>query len=136
MITNKLKLSGLRQTYQRAKILEFLTQTKSHPTAFEIYKKIAQHIPTVSKTTVYNNVHILAQEGLIKCIRTKDHEMRFDGDIEPHCHFSCDICGKVFDAGCSCADMLKDEIEGHTVKSLFVCFSGICKNCKEKNKKT
>jgi Fe2+ or Zn2+ uptake regulation protein len=136
MITNKLKSSGLRQTYQRAKILEFLTKTKSHPTAFEIYKNVSRHIPNVSKTTVYNNVNILVREGIVKCIKTKDPEMRFDACIEPHYHFICDKCGKVFDAGQCCGEILKDEIEGHEIKDVFICFSGICKNCREKNNKS
>jgi Fur family peroxide stress response transcriptional regulator len=131
MITNKLKSSGLRQTYQRAKILEFLTKTKSHPTAFEIYKKIARDIPTVSKTTVYNNVNTLVREGIIKCIKIKEHEMRFDACTAPHYHFACDKCGKVYDIGQCCSEVLKSEMEGHEIKEVFVCFSGICRSCRQ-----
>jgi Fur family peroxide stress response transcriptional regulator len=134
MITNKVSSFGLRQTFQRRKILEFLMSAKSHPTACEIYGKIIKEIPGVSKTTVYNTVNALVREGIIKCIKTKDSEMRFDACTNPHYHFVCLVCGKVYDAGSCCSEILKKEIEGHEVKDVFVCFSGICKSCKRGHK--
>ena len=130
MITNKLSSSGLRQTFQRRKILEFLENTKSHPTADNIYNAIVKKIPTVSRTTVYNTVNKLVEEGIIKRIKIKDSEMRFDACTEPHYHFLCDICGKVYDIGLCCKNALSYEIDGHKVKDIFVCYNGMCRACK------
>ncbi|MCL1972402.1 MAG: transcriptional repressor [Endomicrobia bacterium] len=135
MITNKLSLSGLKQTFQRRKILEFLENTKSHPTADAIYKKIVKDIPGVSKTTVYNTVNKLAEEGIIKCIKTENSEMRFDAVTEPHYHFVCDKCAKVYDVGICCKNVLRYDIDGHKVEDVFICYNGICKTCKKANKK-
>jgi Fur family peroxide stress response transcriptional regulator len=131
MITNKLSSLGLRQTFQRRRILEFLERTKSHPTADTIYKEIVKEIPTVSRTTVYNTVNKLAEEGIIKCIKTKDLEMRFDARTEPHYHFVCSECGKVYDVGICCKNVLKYDIDGHKVDDIFICYSGVCKTCRE-----
>jgi Fur family peroxide stress response transcriptional regulator len=130
MITNKLSSSGLRQTFQRRKILEFLENTKSHPTADTIYKEILKEIPTVSRTTVYNTVNKLVEEGIIKCLKIKESEMRFDARTEPHYHFVCNKCGKVYDVGICCKNVLSYDIDGHKVEDIFICYSGICKFCK------
>lgn len=134
MITNKLIASGLRQTFQRRKILEYLASTKSHPTVDTIYNEIIKIIPTVSRTTVYNTVNTLVEEGIIRCIKTQGSEMRFDAAVEPHYHFYCVQCENVYDVGECCPELIKKEIEGHKVEDVFICFSGVCKSCKTKNK--
>jgi len=129
MITNKLLSSGLKQTFQRRKILEFLLSSKAHPTAAEIYKTISKEIPTISKTTVYNTVNALAKEGIIKRIKTETSQTRFDACVFPHYHFHCLKCGKVYDIEKFKGETLKDKVKGHKVKDVFVCFSGLCKTC-------
>ena len=52
MVTKKLSSSGLRQTFQRRKILEFFISTDSHPTAGAIYKKIVKDIPVADRKRV------------------------------------------------------------------------------------
>ncbi|AKL98578.1 Fur family transcriptional regulator [Endomicrobium proavitum] len=132
MITNKLSSSGLKQTFARKVILEFLEKTKTHPTADMIYAQTVKIIPTVSRTTVYNTVKVLAKEGIIDRVLTKKGEMRFDACKEPHIHFACNKCGKVFDIkNCSCAKLGK-EVDGHKVSGLFICYSGICQSCGKK----
>ncbi len=131
MVTKKLSSSGLRQTFQRRKILEFLISTDSHPTAGAIYKKIVKDIPTVSRTTVYNTVNKLAEEGIIKCIKTKDSQMRFDAKTEPHYHFVCSKCGKIYDIGVCCKNVLNYDVGGHKIEDVFICYSGVCKACGE-----
>ncbi len=132
MITNKLSSSGLKQTFQRRKILEFLENTKSHPTADSIYNEIVKEIPTISRTTVYNTVNKLAEEGIIKCIKTKNSEMRFDACTEPHYHFVCNECGHIYDIGVCCANALKYNVDGHKIEDIFICYSGTCKECNGK----
>ena len=129
MITNKFSSSGLKQTFQRRRILEFLEADKTHPTADAIYKAIVKEIETISKTTVYNTVHKLAEEGIIKCFKTKDSEMHFDAMTEPHYHFVCNKCGKIYNAGLCCKNVLKYDIDGHKIEDIFICYSGICRDC-------
>ncbi|MDR2426372.1 MAG: transcriptional repressor [Endomicrobium sp.] len=135
MITNKFLSLGLRQTFQRRKILEFLMNTDSHPTAYNIYKRIVKDIPTVSKTTIYNTVNKLVKERIIKCIKMKNSEMRFDANTEPHCHFVCSKCGRIYDVKICYKNILKHAIDGHKVEDVFICYSGVCKACKSDNKK-
>ena len=132
MNTNKLSSSGLKQTSQRKKILEFIESSKSHPTADEIFTNVRKDIPNVSRTTIYNTVNKLAKEGIIKCMNTKNGEMHFDACLEPQYHFMCDQCGAIYDLGL-CSGILQKEIDGHEIKDIFICYNGICKECRRKN---
>jgi len=133
MSTNKLLSSGLKQTSQRKKILEFIENAKSHPTADEIFINVRKDIPNVSRTTIYNTVNKLAKEGIIKCMNTKNGEMRFDACLESHYHFMCDKCGNIHDLGPS-TGILQKEIDGNEIKDVFICYNGVCKECRRKEK--
>jgi len=130
MNTNKLLSSGLRQTFQRRKILEFLENTKSHPTADAIYKEVKKSIPTVSKTTIYNTVNKLVKEGIIKSISASG-QTRYDACIGCHGHFVCSKCGRVFDVPFPSPSAPKD-IDGHEIKDSFAYHTGTCKYCRKK----
>lgn len=122
--------STLKQTFQRRKILDFLTSSRNHPSAVEIYAHISKEIPTISKTTVYNTVNALARDRVIKRIKVKENEMRFDAFTERHYHFICVKCGKLYDIEPTAKELLQKEMDGHKIEDVFVCFSGICKNCR------
>ncbi|MCL2334869.1 MAG: transcriptional repressor [Endomicrobia bacterium] len=131
MSTNKNLPSGLKCTQQRKKILEFLENSKLHPTADDIFNKVRENMPHISRTTVYNTVNKLAKEGMIKCMNTRNGEMRFDAHTEAHYHFMCGECGSIFDIG-PCTGLLQKEIDGHEIKDIFICYNGVCKECRKK----
>ena len=61
-----LKKSSVRITPQRHAILEFLIHSMSHPTADEIYKALEGKFPNMSVATVYNNLRVFREVGLVK----------------------------------------------------------------------
>ncbi len=54
-----------RETKQRAAILRVLRNTRSHPTAAQIYDQVRKEIPNISKGTVYRNLQVLREDGAI-----------------------------------------------------------------------
>ena len=50
---------------QRDDLLSILKNSKTHPTAEELYEKVKLKIPNVSKGTVYRNLKDLADEDYI-----------------------------------------------------------------------
>lgn len=132
MITNKLRAVALKSTFQREKILEYISSRKEHPTVDRIYKHMIKICPSISKTTVYNTVKSLDKAGLIKAVKFcgKD-EYIYDGDTSVHYHFVCNKCGKIFDLNLDCKNIIKKEIDGHKIESICSYFSGICKECKK-----
>lgn len=45
---------GIRPSLQRIAIMDWLIKHPTHPTIEDVYKGLAESIPTLSKTTVYN----------------------------------------------------------------------------------
>jgi len=130
-IKKLLKEKGINPSIQRIRILKCLMGNKDHPTAKDIYKKISREIPTLSKTTVYNTVKLFADKGILKPIRIKESEARYDIKAYPHPHFMCKKCGNLYDLEKKKLIIEeKEEIDGHLIEEKCVCYLGTCKNCR------
>ncbi|OHD65313.1 MAG: hypothetical protein A2176_15370 [Spirochaetes bacterium RBG_13_51_14] len=123
-------------SYHRLKIYECLMNNRTHPTADMIYATIIAHIPTLSKTTVYNTLKIFAEKGLVASITIEDNEVRYDADVYFHGHFKCLTCGSLYDIDLSQLQLEKKlganrKINGHLIKESQVYVKGICKKCQK-----
>ncbi len=84
-------------TTQRRVILEELRKVTSHPTADMVYKMVRKRLPRISLGTVYRNLEVLSEQGLIQKLNIGGARMRFDGNTSEHCHIRCVVCGRVDD---------------------------------------
>ena len=66
------KNKGIKPSYTRVRIMEYLVANRSHPTADEIYNSLVGEIPTLSKTTVYNSMNAFVQAGLARVITIEE----------------------------------------------------------------
>ncbi|MGM9988738.1 MAG: peroxide-responsive transcriptional repressor PerR [Bacillaceae bacterium] len=129
-----LKDSGVRITPQRHAILEFLIETEVHPSADEIYKALEGKFPNMSVATVYNNLRVFKEAGLVKELTYGDSSSRFDFVTDDHYHAICNRCGKIEDFECAGLDKVEEtaklktgfEITGHRLEVY-----GICPECKK-----
>ena len=119
---------------QRETIREYLMSTKSHPTADMVYEYVRSIYPNISLGTVYRNLNLLAEQGIIVKLAGGEGSDRFDGNTEPHYHFRCRKCGCVSDLNISSLEHINTLaavdfdgiIEGHVVM-----FYGVCRECRE-----
>ncbi|TDF94186.1 peroxide-responsive transcriptional repressor PerR [Paenibacillus piri] len=128
----KLKVTGVRMTPQRHAILAYLLNTMTHPTADEIYKALAPRFPSMSVATVYNNLKVFIEVGLIREMTYGDHSSRFDADMSDHYHALCEQCGKLVDFAYKPLDDLERTAgleTGFLVKSHRVEVYGLCSEC-------
>ena len=100
-----------RNTRQRQVVLEELKNLGSHPTAAELYEIARRRLPKISLGTVYSNLELLAQLGVIRKLQTSGSVARFDGDRGRHYHVCCVRCGRVDDAQGLPTDPLEHEIK-------------------------
>jgi Fe2+ or Zn2+ uptake regulation protein len=124
-----------RMTRQRKTILNILRQTKSHPSADEIYELVRKELPRISLGTVYRNLEVLASMGLIQKLELGGTIKRFDWNPNKHYHIRCLVCGKVDDAPIAPLNQLEDELYGATVFSIIghrLEFEGLCPDCTKK----
>lgn len=126
-----LRGNGIKPSYQRIKIFEFLMNTKEHPTVDTIYKNLVSDIPTLSKTTVYNTLNLFVENNIALLITIEENETRYDADISVHGHFKCENCGRVADFSVDMGEMLVAELSGFQINQKHVYFKGICDHCLE-----
>ena len=82
-----------RMTGQRRLILEAVLRADDHPTAMQIYERVAAEMPNVSLTTVYRNLNRLTADGKIRRITIPNEPDRFDKTVYDHYHIACEVCG-------------------------------------------
>ena len=123
--------AGIRPSIQRLEILEFVSSCESHPTAEEIYSFVHQNNPTLSRTTVFSTVKLLAEKGIINDITISSDSTRYDStEHAPHAHFICRDCKKIYD--------IPFDMSLLTAPDEFLCdnvnvyFKGICPECSKK----
>ena len=130
-----LQARGLKPTYQRLRILEYLERHRTHPTVEMIYEDLVREIPTISKTTIYNTLNSFLEKEIINSITITGTETRYDYKSSPHHHFLCSRCGRVIDIDIKCPYVEKKEFDGHKIKEIHGYFKGICKECLRKKGK-
>lgn len=126
-----LESKGVKPSYQRLRILEYIMKKNTHPSVDTIYKALYKKIPTLSKTTIYNTLSLFEKKRIVGSVTILDNELRYDFLKEPHAHFLCLECKVVYDIYLESDLMYKDFIEGHRVNDSHIHFRGICKKCLE-----
>jgi Fe2+ or Zn2+ uptake regulation protein len=94
---DKLAACGIPPTPQRIAVAEYVLNTADHPTADEVWTKVRDRCPTLSRATVYNTLNLFAEKGLLKTQPLKEGVVVFDPYVTPHHHFIDEETGKVLD---------------------------------------
>ena len=133
------ELTSMRLTTQRQIILEELLKVTSHPTANEVYDMVRKRLPRIGLGTVYRNLELMAETGMILKLEVGGTQKRFDATITPHYHVRCMECGKVDDIKIPVQEDINEiaaqacnyQILGHHIE-----FTGICSDCTNSHQKT
>ncbi|MDD3049225.1 MAG: transcriptional repressor [Bacilli bacterium] len=118
----------MRNTKQKDLILSIINSSYQHPNAEYIYNECRGVMPNISLGTVYRNLNNLADNGLIKRIKTPSNVDRFDRINDNHAHFICIKCDKIIDLDDSYLTNI-DMIDNNKVMDCEVNFKGICEKC-------
>ncbi len=122
----------MRLTTQRQIILEELEKVTSHPTANEVYDMVRKRLPRIGLGTVYRNLELMAETGIILKIEVGGTQKRFDATTHPHYHIRCISCGKVEDIEIPVMadiDQAAAELSQYQVLGHHIEFSGVCSTC-------
>ena len=122
----------IRRTAQRQIILEELAKVKTHPTANDLYDMVRKRLPRIGLGTVYRNLELMSNKGIIQKIEVGGTQKRFDAITEPHCHIRCTCCGKVEDIGLTVTDdMFKTAAKNspYQITGYSIEFTGACLDC-------
>lgn len=128
----------MRLTTQRQIILEELGKVTTHPTANEVYDMVRKRLPRIGLGTVYRNLELMAESGIILKLEVGGTQKRFDASIEPHYHIRCLNCGKVDDIDMPVMSEINktaEELSQYQVLGHHIEFSGLCSECNDIDKK-
>jgi len=133
-ITNK----RLRNTPEREEILTEIFSSPDHFDVDELYLRLRRKDSRVSKASIYRNIPLIIECGMIREVWHKDGHMHYEPIIgnAHHCHLRCMRCGKVIEF---IEKELKSIEERLQIKYDFqitehhLDVSGYCSECKEKD---
>ena len=127
-------MAGTRRfSRQRQLILDTVCSLHCHPTAADIYSIVKSRIPGISLGTVYRNLNVLAEEGLIQKIALGKSTERYDSRLDSHYHMICLKCGRVVDVPLSYEETINERANNsctHQITGHDIVFSGVCADCK------
>ncbi len=124
--------TDIRLTPQRQVILEELAKVTSHPTAGEVYDMVRKRLPRIGLGTVYRNLELMADTGLILKLDVGGSQKRFDATTDLHYHIRCSSCGKVDDIEMQAMphlDQLAARSSDYQILSHHIEFTGLCEDC-------
>lgn len=135
MITNTHKYlteKGIKPSHQRIAVMEYLLNNATHPTAEMIYNALSPQMPTLSKTTVYNTLKLLAEKNAVLTLDIDGKNCRYDGDTSSHAHFICKSCGVIYDMPMAPV-VFKNEMD-LKVTDIYLFLKGYCNKCEKAEK--
>jgi len=95
--TRRCKEAGLVGTHQRMVIYRVLAQSADHPSPELVYERVSREIPSISKATVYKNIHTFIEAGMLREVSELHQTNRLDANLERHHHLICTRCKRVVD---------------------------------------
>jgi Fur family ferric uptake transcriptional regulator len=138
MIRNLNKSKRQLATSQRKLIMDVLREAGGHMVAKEIYQKASERDPNISMATVYRNLHLFNEEGLIDEIHLGQircsYELKRQGD---HHHLICQGCGRIIEVNSPLIQKLIRELQKKNkfhVTKVELLFEGYCGECEESQK--
>lgn len=112
-IDHFLQKFGVKPTPQRMVIAEYVSNTKCHPTAEQIFQAVSGKLPiALSRATVYNTLNTLVEAGALKEVFFEEGLARYDANIDEHHHFIDTKTGEIFDIDAEKVKAINPQLGG------------------------
>jgi Fe2+ or Zn2+ uptake regulation protein len=116
---------GIQPSAQRVAVADHVLHTDRHPSADEVWARVRARFPTISRATVYNTLHLFADNGLLRELVLAEGKVVFDPNMEPHHHFIDDSTGAIEDVPWSAVQVENVEsLKGVKVREYQVVMRG------------
>jgi len=137
-LRDTLKAHGLRYSRPREVILNFFGERDLHVSAEHLYVELKKRGENLSLSTVYLNLGVLKNAGLVREFTGVNGEALYDSNVGPHHHLICKGCGAIMDlpevdvSNVSLKTFLKNQAEGASgwrVDEPSLDLHGLCPTC-------
>lgn len=96
-VIEQLREFGIQPTPQRLAVAQCVLLSELHPSADEVFEKVQQTCPTVSRATVYNTLNLMVERGLVRQYVLREGATVFDPHVDKHHHFIDETTGQITD---------------------------------------
>lgn len=111
-------------------ILDIINRSTDHLTAEQIFFQMKQIAPKIVLATVYNNLNMLYEQGLIRKVSVEGNPDRYDKAVK-HDHLVCKKCGALSDKTFSdLTESLSAQL-GEPILSYDLKVSYLCPKCRK-----
>lgn len=119
-----------RITKQRLAIMDSFKSFNRPLSVEEILKNACAIVPQLNLATVYRNIKLLLEEGLITTVNLPGNNARYECvGLEHHHHFLCNDCNRLFDVE-GCPEGLTTLVpKGFKLKTHAITLTGTCMDC-------
>lgn len=139
-----IKGCGRRMTFPRQLILQFMEKSKGHLSVEEIFNELKQTEPSLGIATVYRNLELLTQLGIVHKFDFGEGKTRYEfsqskGRENHHHHLVCVKCKRIIDYKDFMGEeeLLLKQTEAalskkynFEIKDHLIQFYGVCDKCK------
>ncbi|MCC5830515.1 MAG: transcriptional repressor [Phycisphaeraceae bacterium] len=119
-------------TAHRRAVLEVMLDRNDHPTADQVFESVRNHLPGISRTSVYRVLDMLVKTGTLSRVSHPGAATRYDAGIHQHHHLICSRCGQIVDLDDPTLDQLSLPDVGKRdfkISGYSVQFYGLCGQC-------
>ena len=125
---------GIAVTHQRQVLFEVMQGLEGHPSPEEIYVEVKRKIPAISLATVYKNIHLFVESGVLREVSLHHGSQRVEMIGREHHHMVCTKCKAIADVNAEELGLparRKKLRGGFVVERYAVDVIGICKKCQQ-----
>ncbi len=130
---DQLNSCGLKATPQRLSLINLL-QKHGHLSIDAIYDYLKPNAPSLSLSTVYNNLSALSQKGFVRQVAISGSRQVYELARSEHAHLVCESCGSICDLAVDLDRVISAAAlpEGARIDRSDLIFSGLCPVCAQK----
>ena len=129
---------GISVTHQRQVLFEVMKTMHGHPSPEEVYARVKKRIPAISLATVYKNIHLFVERGVLKELSMHHGSVRVELNGHHHHHMVCSHCKAIADIEekeLGVVPVMQELLGGFQVERYSIDVIGICAAC-QKAKRT
>jgi Fe2+ or Zn2+ uptake regulation protein len=130
-----LRKHGIQPSAQRLAIAGYVLDTTEHPSADQVWKRVKEQVPYLSRATVYNTLNLFVAKGLLRALALADESVVFDPNIEKHHHFIDESTGEIHDIPWNRVQIGRVRLSEYEIHDYQVVMRGVPKARRRKNSK-
>ncbi len=103
-----------------------------HYSPEQIYAAVRRRTPSISLATIYNNLRLFVEHGLLREVSPHPSTLLVEGNLEPHHHLVCMRCKAVQDIEGDFINYKKlsqQAPRGFDLSQSLVEVFGLCRRC-------